>query len=155
MIKYITILVTLLFMSPVMPLSKGTTVQQPNKITLIMPAWLPLFLTKMDKEIAEKCKQQNVPFPKIEVELNPTPMLVDTTTGVMVGHILGYYTYANGVITVFLFGPPIGCYFSEKELRYTLLHELLHYIDDCRGLPKSPINHNSLFDKRLMDLGWV
>lgn len=143
-------LVLSLSLSPVV----SNEIQQPNGIVLVIPKWIPLFIEKMNKELAEKCHVQGIPFPKIEVEFNPTPMLYDQTAGVVLGYILGMYTYENKTISIYLWGPK-GCYFSEAELRHTILHELLHWMDDYRGQPKSPIDHNALFDQRLKELGWI
>ncbi len=124
-------------------------------ITVVAPPWLPLFIDQMNKEIQEKAKEYGFPTPKIELELNPTQIVVNKITGTIEGWILGYYTYETKIITVFLWGPPYGAYFSEEELRYTILHEILHFWDDYLLKPKVGVDHNGEFDKRLKGLGWV
>lgn len=152
--RVILCLCLLLSLSPFLPTIQSTEIQQTKSISLVIPKWVLPFIEKMNKELEEKCHVQGIPFPKIEVEFNPTPMLYDQVAGVTVGYILGMYTYENKTISIYLWGPN-GCYFSEAELRHTILHEVLHWMDDYRGQPKSPIDHNALFDQRLKELGWI
>lgn len=137
------------------PITEKANATQDTPITVVAPPWLPIFLEKMNKEIFEKAKQHGFPVPKIEFELNPTLILVDPITGVIQGYILGFYTYETKIITIFGWGPDYGAWFSEEELRYTILHEILHHWDDWAGKPKCGPIHNAEFDKRLKELGWV
>jgi hypothetical protein len=137
------------------PTATTSTAAISTPITVVAPPWLPMFLDKMNKEIVEKASKHGFPIPKIELELNPTLIVTNTVTGTIEGYILGYYTYETKVITIFGWGPPYGAWFSEAELRYTILHEILHHWDDYAGKPKAGVIHNEAFDARLKALGWI
>ena len=71
--------------------------------------------------------------------------------------ILGDYNKNIDTIRIYWRFPDMFGEFSRnaKSMVHTFLHEVLHYYDDMVGtIDSTPHDHNAIFDKRIIDLGW-
>ena len=129
---------------------------QSTNVTLVVTSnltELQKWVILMSKKCAEHLKVAQPP--SIQLHYTPSPSYEDGS------YILGYFIPKTNEIVIWLRHPQ-GWDYNLDQVKRTFFHEFLHWFDFStgdkfwkdQGLEKCPKDHNSIFEKRLKDLGW-
>lgn len=151
--KYVQLCI-LLMISLLSCSSASDTPKSETIVEHVVPQSVGLITKWVKEKLPNYCKQIDVPLPP-KIELKSTQGFITHWDGFGgFGYVAGLYHPLDDRITIWI-DNPLGEEIPFEALRDTILHELLHYHDDIKDLPVSPMDHDAIFNKRMRDLGWI